>query len=93
MVAATLEPERLLFVDECGTHTSNWHRSTDTRTQRRAITAFGTTQAGQEHYTVLSSMSLEGMGPSLRVEGATTALVFEAYVEQVLVLRAFVQDR
>jgi transposase len=36
--------------------------------------------------TVLSSMSVEGMGPSLAVEGATTALalVFEAYVERVL---------
>ena len=33
---------------------------------------------------MLSSMSLEGMGPSLTVEGATTAVVFEAYVEQVL---------
>jgi transposase len=29
-------------------------------------------------------MTLSGMGPSLAVEGATTALVFEAYVEQVL---------
>jgi transposase len=29
-------------------------------------------------------MSLEGMGPSLAVEGATTARVFEAYVEKVL---------
>src|SRR3954469_5991772 len=29
-------------------------------------------------------MLLEGMGPSLVVEGATTAVVFEAYVEQVL---------
>ena len=34
--------------------------------------------------TLLSSMSLEGMGASLAVEGATTALVFEAYVERVL---------
>jgi transposase len=34
--------------------------------------------------TLLSSMSLEGMGPSLTVEEATTALVFEAYVERVL---------
>ena len=34
--------------------------------------------------TLLSSMSLEGMGPSLAVEGATTARVFESYVEQVL---------
>jgi transposase len=33
---------------------------------------------------VLSSMSVEGMGPSLTVEGATTSAVFEAYVEQVL---------
>src|SRR5215208_2420040 len=29
-------------------------------------------------------MSLEGMGPALAVEGATTAVVFEAYVERVL---------
>ncbi len=34
---------------------------------------------------MLSSMSAEGMGPSLTVEGATTSAVFEAYVEQVLV--------
>ena len=35
--------------------------------------------------TLLSSMSMEGMGPSLAVEGATTAtVVFEAYVEKVL---------
>jgi transposase len=30
-------------------------------------------------------MSEEGMGPSLTVEGATTAVVFEAYVEKVLI--------
>jgi transposase len=29
-------------------------------------------------------MSLEGMGPCLAVEGATTKAIFEAYVEQVL---------
>jgi transposase len=34
--------------------------------------------------TVLASMSVEGMGPSLAIEGATTALVFEAYLERVL---------
>jgi hypothetical protein len=34
--------------------------------------------------TVLSSMCVEGMGPSLTVEGSTTSVVFEAYVEQVL---------
>ncbi len=30
-------------------------------------------------------MTIEGMGPSLSVEGATTARVFETYVEKVLV--------
>lgn len=34
--------------------------------------------------TLLSSMSAEGMGPSLAVEGPTTKAVFEAYVEHVL---------
>jgi transposase len=34
--------------------------------------------------TLLASMSSEGMGPTLAVDGATTALVFEAYVERVL---------
>jgi transposase len=34
--------------------------------------------------TLLSSMSLEGMGPSMAVEGATTARVFETYVRKVL---------
>ena len=35
--------------------------------------------------TLLASMSLEGMGPCLTVEGPTTKAVFEAYVERVLV--------
>lgn len=34
--------------------------------------------------TLLASMTPEGMGPCLAVEGATTKAVFEAYVERVL---------
>ena len=34
--------------------------------------------------TVLSSMTLCGMGPTLAVEGATTARVFETYLQKVL---------
>jgi transposase len=82
MVAAAVEPERLIFVDECGTHTS-------------LCPIYGYAPKGERLYlpvprtrgkntTVLSSMSLEGMGPSLAVEGATTARVFETYVEKVL---------
>ena len=34
--------------------------------------------------TLLASISLEGMGPSLVVEGSTIAEVFETYLEHVL---------
>ena len=45
----------------------------------------GASQPGTEHTTtLLSSMTLEGMGPSLAVEGATDREVFEAYVEKML---------
>ena len=77
-----VEPERLIFVDECGTHTS-------------LAPIYGYAPRGERLYlsvprgrgkntTLLSSMTLEGMGPSLTVEGATTARVFETYVEKVL---------
>jgi transposase len=82
MVAATVEPERLVFVDECGVHTS-------------LSPIYGYAPRGKrlhlpvprnrgKNTTLLSSMTTEGMGPSLAVEGATTARVFEAYVEWVL---------
>jgi transposase len=83
MVAAVVEPERLIFVDECGTHTT-------------LAPIYGYAPRGErlrlsvprkrgKNTTVLSSMTLSGMGPSLAVEGATTARVFETYVEEVLV--------
>jgi transposase len=82
MVAAVVEPERLVFVDECGTHTS-------------MAPIYGYAPKGErlrlsvprkrgKNTTLLSSMSLEGMGPSMAVEGATTARVFETYVRKVL---------
>jgi hypothetical protein len=39
---------------------------------------------GKNTTLFLASMTIEGMGPCLAVEGATTKAVFEAYVEQVL---------
>ena len=82
MVASAVAPERLVFVDEFGMHTS-----------RCAI--YGYAPRGERLHlpvprnrgpntTLLSSMTLGGVGPSLAVEGATTAGVFEAYVEEVL---------
>jgi hypothetical protein len=71
-----------VFVDECSTNTSlspiyGWSR----RGQRLYFEAPRNWGA---NVTLLSSMSLEGMGPSLAVEGPTTKAVFEAYVEHVL---------
>jgi hypothetical protein len=82
MVAARVEPERLVFVDECGRHTSlgpiYGYAPRGERLRLRVPRKRG------KNTTLLSSMSLEGMGPSLAVEGATTARVFETYVEKVL---------
>jgi len=81
-VTAAVEPERLIFVDECGLHTS-------------LSPIYGYAPRGERLYlpvprnrgkntTLLSSMAIKGMGPSLAVEGATTARIFETYVERVL---------
>ncbi len=83
MVAWAVEPERLLFVDECGVHTSlasiYGYAPTDERLHLPVPRNRG------KNTTLLSSMTTGGMGPSLAVEGATTARVFETYVEKVLV--------
>jgi hypothetical protein len=82
MVTAVEWSESLVFVDECGVHTS-------------LAPLYGYAPKGErlnlpvprsrgKNTTLLSSITVEGMGPSLAVEGATTAKVFEAYVEQVL---------
>ena len=73
----------LVFVDEMGVHTS-------------LAPIYGYAPMGERLHlsvprnrapntTLLSSMTVGGMGPSLAVEGATTARVFETYVEKVLV--------
>jgi len=82
MVAGVLDPRRLVFVDECGTHTS-------------LAPVYGYSPQGErlklsaprnrgKNTTLLASITLEGMGPSLAVEGSTTKEVFEAYLEHVL---------
>jgi len=82
MVTAKVTPERLVFVDECGTHTSlapiYGYAPKGERLRLRVPRRRG------KNTTLLSSMTLSGMGPSLAVEGATTARVFEAYVKKVL---------
>ena len=71
-----------MFVDECGAHTSM------TRLRARAPKgerAYGRVPRNRgKNTTLIASMGAQGMGPCLAVEGATTKVVFETYVERVL---------
>jgi transposase len=71
-----------VFVDEMGTNTSLSPRYAYAPKGRRAYAQIPRNRGANT--TLFASMSLEGMGPCLAVEGATTAMVFEAYIEQVL---------
>ena len=82
MVAEKVEAKRLIFVDEMGTNTSLSPVYAWAKKGQRAHWCVPRNRGANT--TMLSSMSLRGMGPSLTVEGATTSAVFEAYVEQVL---------
>jgi transposase len=82
LVAETLDVGRLVFVDEMGANTSlaplhGWSRCGE-RARLKAPRNRG------KNTTLLASMSSEGMGPTLAVQGGTTKAVFEAYIERVL---------
>ncbi len=81
-VAAAVDPRRLVFVDEMGTNTALAPRHAYSPKGSRAYAKVPRNRGANT--TLLASMSLEGMGPCLVMEGATTAMVFEAYAEQVL---------
>jgi transposase len=81
-VAGSIGADRFVFVDECSTNTSlrplyAWSR----RGERAPCSA---PRNWGKNVTLLSSIMLSGMGPSLAVEGATTRAVFEAYLEEAL---------
>ena len=82
MVAEKLDPSGLVFVDEMGTNTSLAPLYAYSLRGQRAYAQVPRNRG--PNTTLLTSISLEGMGPSLAVEGATNREVFEAYVEQVL---------
>jgi transposase len=82
MLAQQIDAKQLVFVDEMGTNTSLASLRAWSPKGRRAYCSVPRNRG--KNTTVLSSMTMEGMGPSLAVEGATTAAVFETYVERVL---------
>jgi transposase len=82
MVTERVEAKRLVFVDEMGTNTALSPMYGWSKKGERAYCSVPRNRG--KNTTVLSSMTLKGMGPSLTVEGATTSAVFETYLERVL---------
>ena len=79
---AGIDTKRLVFVDEMGTNISlaplyGWSR----RGQRAHLKA---PRNWDKNVTLLASITREGIGRCLAVEGATTKVTFEAYLEHVL---------
>jgi transposase len=79
---SSLDPTRLVFVDECGTHTSM------TRRRARAVRgarARGTVPRNRGPVTtLLAGVSLAGMSPAMTVDGGTDTAVFATYLEHFL---------
>jgi transposase len=82
MVAAEVDPSRLVFVDEMEVHTSlaplYGHAPKGERVRLEVPRNRGKNTA------LLASITLSGMGETMAVEGSTDRGVFEAYVEHAL---------
>ena len=82
LVAEKIDTQRLVFVDEMGSNTSLAPPYAWSRRGERALAKVPRNWGA--NVTLLASMSAEGMGPSLAVEGSTTREVFEVYLEYFL---------
>jgi transposase len=82
MVAQSFDAHSLVFVDEMGTNISLSPLYGWVKKGQRAHCSVPRNRG--KNTTLISSMSMEGMGQSLAVEGATNSEVFETYVERVL---------
>ena len=82
LVAGEIDAGRLVCVDEMGSNTSLAPLYAWSRRGERALARVPRNWGA--NVTLLASMSAEGMGPSLAVEGPTTREVFEVYLEHFL---------
>jgi transposase len=83
MVADQVEADRLVFVDEMGSNTSLYPLCAWSPSGERARCSVPRNRG--KNTTLIASVTIEGMGPSLAIEGSTDALAFETYIEQCLV--------
>ena len=82
LVADGVDVDRLVFVDEMGANVS---LSALYAWWRKGKRAFGSAPRNWgKNVTLLASITAEGVGSCLAVEGSTTREVFEAYLEGAL---------
>lgn len=82
LVADEIDAGRFVFVDECSTNTSMRSLHAWSRLGERAFCS--APRNWGKNITLISSLSPLGMGPSVAVEGSTTRVAFEAYLEEAL---------
>jgi transposase len=82
LISEEVDSKRLVFVDEMGANISLSSLRAWSKRGERAHCSVPRNRGPKT--TLLTSMSAEGVGPSLAVEGTTTRPVFETYVEKVL---------
>jgi transposase len=79
---ATLDPARLVFVDESGATTAMTRRY---GRAPRGERLYGEVPGQWKSVTLIAALRLAGVGPALVFEGATDTPAFQTYVEQLLV--------
>jgi transposase len=79
---ATIDPRQLVFVDECGTHTSMTRRRARAPRGQRARGAVPRNRGPVT--TLIAGLSLAGMSPTMTVEAGTDTAVFATYLERFL---------
>jgi transposase len=82
LISKEVDSKRLVFVDEMGANISLSSLRAWSKRGERAHCSVPRNRG--PNTTLLTSISVEGVGPSLAVEGTTTRPVFETYVEKVL---------
>lgn len=80
--AQTLDANQLVFLDECGSNIALTRLYARSPQGKRA---YGSVPRNKRaNITLLASLSLQGMGGALVLEGAADTTAFEIYVEQML---------
>jgi transposase len=77
-----LPASHLVFLDECGSNIALTPLYARAPKGQRAIGSVPRNRG--KNTTLMASLSLEGIGASMIIEGAATAAAFEAYIEHIL---------